>query len=102
VTSHPPYAGTLRLLRSWGEKTRYEHSVRGFNYRMDGIQGAVLGVKLRHLERWTEARRRLAAAYARLLAGTAARTPRERPGVRHVYHVYAVRLPQRDGWRRAR
>ena len=99
VTSHPQYADTMRLLRSWGEKTRYEHSIRGFNYRMDGIQGAVLGVKLRHLERWTEARRRLAATYRRLLAGTAARTPRERPGVRHVYHVYAVRLPQRDGWR---
>lgn len=99
VTSHPQYADTMRLLRSWGEKTRYEHSIRGFNYRMDGIQGAVLGVKLRHLERWTKARRRLAATYGRLLAGTAARTPRERPGVRHVYHVYAVRLPQRDAWR---
>ena len=99
VTSHSQYADKMRLLRSWGEKTRYEHSIRGFNYRMDGIQGAVLGVKLRHLERWTEARRRLAATYGRLLAGTAARTPRERPGVRHVYHVYAVRLPQRDAWR---
>ena len=99
VTSHPPYAETMRLLRSWGEKTRYEHLVRGFNYRMDGIQGAILGVKLRHLERWTEARRRLAALYGGLLADTAARTPRERPGVRHVYHVYAVRLLRRDEWR---
>ena len=99
VTGNPQYADTMRLLRSWGEKARYEHAIRGFNYRMDGIQGAVLGVKLRHLERWTEARRRLAAAYGRLLTGTVARTPRERPGVRHVYHVYAVRLPRRDGWR---
>ena len=70
VTSYQPYADKMRLLRSWGEKTRYEHSIRGFNYRMDGIQGAVLGVKLRHLERWTEARRRLAATYGRRLAGT--------------------------------
>ena len=54
VTSYQPYADKMRLLRSWGEKTRYEHSIRGFNYRMDGIQGAVLGVKLRHLERWTK------------------------------------------------
>ena len=99
VTSHQPYADRMRLLRNWGEKTRYEHSIRGFNYRMDGIQGAVLGVKLRHLERWTEARRRLAAGYDRRLAGTVARTPMERPGVRHVYHVYAVRLLQRDAWR---
>ena len=99
VTSHQPYADKMRLLRSWGERPCHEHSIRGFNYRMDGIQGAVLGVKLRHLERWTEARRRLAATYGRLLAGTGARTPMERPGVRHVYHVYVVRLLQRDAWR---
>ena len=99
VTGHQPYADKMRLLRSWGEQTRYEHVIRGFNYRMDGIQGAVLGVKLRHLERWTEARRRLAATYSRLLAGTGAQTPMERPGDRHVYHVYAVRLLQRDAWR---
>ena len=99
VTDHKPYAEKMRLLRSWGEKTRYEHSIRGFNYRMDGIQGAVLGVKLRHLERWTEARRRLAANYGRLLGGTVVRTPTERPNVRHVYHLYVVRLGQRDTWR---
>ena len=61
VTNNPQYADTMRLLRSWGEKTRYEHSIEGFNYRMDGIQGAILGVKLRHLEQWTEARRTRAA-----------------------------------------
>lgn len=99
VTDHEPHAEQMRLLRSWGEKTRYEHSIRGFNYRMDGVQGAVLGVKLKHLERWTERRRRLAAGYERLLSGTVAATPVERPGVRHVYHVYAVRLQQRDAWR---
>ena len=99
VTNREPYAEKMRLQRSWGEKTRYEHSIRGFNYRMDGIQGAVLGVKLRHLERWTEARRRLAANYGRLLSGSVARTPTERPGARHVYHMYVVRLRQRDAWR---
>ena len=99
VTGHQPYADKMRLLRSWGEQTRYRHSIRGFNYRMDGIQGAVLGVKLRHLERWNDARRRLAATYGRRLAGSGARTPMERPGERHVYHVYAVRLAQRDAWR---
>jgi dTDP-4-amino-4,6-dideoxygalactose transaminase len=99
VTGSAQYAEAMRLLRAWGEKTRYLHAIRGFNYRMDGIQGAILGVKLRHLERWTEAKRSLAAAYGRLLAGTVARTPRERPGGRHVYHVYPVRIPQRDAWR---
>jgi dTDP-4-amino-4,6-dideoxygalactose transaminase len=99
VTNNPEYAGTMRLLRSWGEKTRYEHAVRGFNYRMDGIQGAVLGVKLRYLEQWTVARRCRAATYQKLLEGTSVRTPKARAEVRHVYHVYAVRVAQRDAWR---
>ena len=99
VTSDAALARRVRLLRSWGEEVRYEHKYRAFNYRMDGVQGAVLGVKLRYLEAWTETRRRHAAEYARQLAGTPAVTPVERPGTRHVYHVYVVRLPQRDGWR---
>jgi dTDP-4-amino-4,6-dideoxygalactose transaminase len=99
VTSNPQYADTMRLLRSWGERRRYEHAIRGFNYRMDGIQGAVLGVKLQHLDRWNEARRRLAAAYSSRLAGLGIGTPIERPGVRHVYHLYVVRLARRDQWR---
>lgn len=99
VTSNAGYADTMRTLRSWGERERYVHSMRGFNYRMDGIQGAVLGVKLKHLEAWTERRRSRAAVYARALAGTEARVPRERAGARHVYHVYVVRLPHRDAWR---
>jgi dTDP-4-amino-4,6-dideoxygalactose transaminase len=66
---------------------------------MDGIQGAILGVKLKYLEGWTDARRRLARGYSERLAGTSARPPVERPDVRHVYHIFAVRLPQRDQWR---
>ena len=99
VTNDPDLAAKIRLLRSWGEETRYEHKYRGFNYRMDGVQGAILGVKLRHLEAWTEARRRHAAEYGRRLADTPARLPRERRDVRHVYHLYVVRLEQRDAWR---
>jgi dTDP-4-amino-4,6-dideoxygalactose transaminase len=98
VTSHAGYAETMRQLRNWGARTRYEHALRGFNYRMEGVQAAVLSVKLKHLERWTEARRGHARMYSQLLAGTAVRTPRERSGVRHVYHVYAVRVAARDGW----
>lgn len=100
VTNHPEYAETMRLLRSWGEKRRYEHLTKAFNYRMDGLQGAILRVKLKHLEAWTEARRRHAADYGRLLEGSDVLSPRERPGVRHVYHIYAIRIADRDGWRK--
>jgi dTDP-4-amino-4,6-dideoxygalactose transaminase len=99
VTNDAALATRIRLLRAWGEETRYEHKYRGFNYRMDGIQGAVLGVKLKHLESWTEARRARAATYARALQDTGVVVPVERPGVRHVYHVYVVRTPDRDGLR---
>ena len=99
ATNDSAHAAKIRLLRAWGEETRYEHKFRGFNYRMDGIQGAILGVKLRHLEGWTEARRSRAAEYGRHLQGTAVQTLKERPGCRHVYHLYVVRLAQRDAWR---
>ena len=101
VTSDPALAKKIRVMRSWGEERRYEHTVKGFNYRMDGIQGAILRVKLRYLERWTEARRARAADYARAFAGTGIVTPVERPGCRHVYHVYAVRLARREATRTA-
>ena len=101
VTSDPDLARKVRVMRSWGEERRYEHSVKGFNYRMDGIQGAVLRVKLRHLETWTEARRTRAAEYARAFAGSGLGLPVERPQCRHVYHVYAVRLSARDATRTA-
>jgi len=101
VTSDPALAKKIRVMRSWGEERRYEHSVKGFNYRMDGIQGAILRVKLRHLEAWTGARRARAAEYARAFAGSGIATPVERPDCRHVYHVYAVRLSQRDSARAA-
>src|SRR5689334_2941587 len=96
VTSNPEYAKTVRLLRSWGESRRYYHDLRGFNYRMEGMQGAILRVKLRHLERWTEARRAHAALYDSLLKTCGVVTPRELPYARHVYTVYAIRSSRRD------
>jgi dTDP-4-amino-4,6-dideoxygalactose transaminase len=99
VTNDPELAKKIRLLRSWGEEVRYEHKYRGFNYRMDGVQGAVLGVKLRYMEEWTESRRSRADLYRQLLHDTDARPPAERPGSRHVYHIFAVRLAQREAWR---
>jgi dTDP-4-amino-4,6-dideoxygalactose transaminase len=99
VTNDRALAERLRLLRSWGEAKRYEHTYRGFNYRMDGIQGAILGVKLRYLEEWIEARQRNAEMYKSLLRDIAVRLPAQREGVRHVYHLFVVRLRDRDAWR---
>jgi dTDP-4-amino-4,6-dideoxygalactose transaminase len=96
VTSNPEYAARARLLRNWGEAGKYQHVLKGYNYRMDALQGAILGVKLRHLPHWTEARRALAAAYSRLLKDTGLQLPMERPGCRHVFQLYTIRVPKRD------
>jgi len=96
VTTNLEYAHAIRLLRNWGQTRRYEHAVRGYNYRMEGLQGAILRVKLRHLEAWTEARRAIAAAYTGLLKDSGLVIPVARPHVRHVYHAYTIRTPERD------
>src|SRR6185369_11820589 len=101
TTTRSDVATTCRVLRDWGQEQRYEHRLKGFNYRMDGIQGAVLRVKLRHLEAWTEQRREVARWYAEALDPASIRLPKERPGCRHVYHVYVVRSDDRDGLRDA-
>jgi dTDP-4-amino-4,6-dideoxygalactose transaminase len=82
------------MLRDWGQKSKYNHVLKGFNYRLEGIQGAILNVKLKYLEQWTESRRDHAALYDRLLDGAAV-TPEARPDSRHVYHVYAIRSENR-------
>jgi dTDP-4-amino-4,6-dideoxygalactose transaminase len=96
VTGNQEYARTIRMLRDWGQDRKYHHVLAGFNYRMEGLQGAILRVKLRHLEKWTEARRAHAARYRQLLADTGLGLPAEMPWARHVYHVYAVRTGERE------
>jgi dTDP-4-amino-4,6-dideoxygalactose transaminase len=96
VTDNPEFARTIRILRDWGAEKKYHHILKGFNYRMEGIQGAILGVKLPYLEAWTEARRAHAGAYRRHLAGSGLELSVEAPSVRHVYHVFPVFTPQRD------
>ena len=76
VTDQPSFAERISLLRDWGQEAKYNHVVAGYNYRMDGIQGAVLNVKMSYIESWTEARRSLAAQYDRLLAGLPFLRPR--------------------------
>ncbi|WEX74999.1 DegT/DnrJ/EryC1/StrS family aminotransferase [Sinorhizobium numidicum] len=102
VTSNNDHARTMRMLRDWGQEQRYHHVLKGFNYRMDGIQGAILRVKLRHLEAWTETRRARASRYTSRLAGLShVKTPVEVAERRHVYHIYALRCRDRDGLQRA-
>jgi dTDP-4-amino-4,6-dideoxygalactose transaminase len=96
TTNNPDYANTVRTLRDWGQDRKYHHILRGYNYRMEGFQGAILRVKLRHLERWTEARRAIVGKYNRLLADSGVTRPTEMPWARHVYHVYTLRADERD------
>jgi dTDP-4-amino-4,6-dideoxygalactose transaminase len=95
VTSNAAMARTMRMLRDWGQERKYHHVMRGFNYRMDGLQGAILRVKLRHLDQWNEARRANARVYDSLLNGSGVSAPSEAAYARHVFHVYAVRTNDR-------
>jgi len=101
VTGNAEYARTIRMLRDWGAEKKYQHVLKGYNFRMEGIQGAVLRVKLRYLEGWTEARRSVAAHYDRLLADSGVATPKAMSQARHVYHIYAVRTHHRQAWQEA-
>jgi len=96
TSNNAEFARSIRLLRDWGQDRKYHHVVRAFNYRMEGFQGAILRVKLRHLEQWTEARRTIVSKYNRLLADSAVKLPQEMPWARHVYHVYTLRSEDRD------
>lgn len=97
VTDDNDLAKKIRVYRDHGQPQKYHHDVIGWNARMDGIQGAVLSVKLKYLEQWTEARRANAALYGKHLSGVdGMRIPVERDYAKHVYHIYALRHPKRD------
>jgi dTDP-4-amino-4,6-dideoxygalactose transaminase/acetyltransferase-like isoleucine patch superfamily enzyme len=100
VTNNSESTRTMAMLRDWGQERKYHHVLKGFNYRMDAFQGAILRIKLRHLDGWTKARRAHAALYKKLLEGSGVQTPAELTGRRHVYHVYAVRSRRRDALQR--
>lgn len=94
TTNNAEYNRVLRMLRDWGAEKKYHHDLKGYNYRLEGMQGAILKVKMKYIEQWTEARRAHAAKYSELI--TSVPTPDEMNYARHVYHVYAVRTRQRD------
>ncbi len=101
LTDRDDIAERLRRLRHHGDGGRYRHVELGYCSRLDELQAAALRVKLRHLPRWTESRRRLAARYQVDLADSPLALPRERPPGRHVYHLYTVRHPQREALAKA-
>ena len=98
VTGNPEYARKVRMLRDWGAEKKYHHELKGFNMRLEGIQGAVLRVKLKYIEKWTEMRRDAAARYDEMFAGTGVATPVQLDNRRHVYHLYVIRTPDRARW----
>jgi dTDP-4-amino-4,6-dideoxygalactose transaminase len=110
ATSSAEVAERARSLRQHGMRRRYYHDELGWNARMDGFQAAVLSVKLRHMERWDESRRRIAAYYDKLFRAAGLGEPgpfpqrgvilpREMPGSRHAWHQYVLRAPRRDDLR---
>jgi dTDP-4-amino-4,6-dideoxygalactose transaminase len=96
VTGNPAFSRKIRMLRDWGAERKYEHALQGYNYRMEAMQGAILRVKLRQLDRWTNARRTHAARYAEELAQIGIKPPTEMPYGQHVYHVYAIESVHRE------
>jgi len=96
VTDNKVLAEKMRLLRNHGYEKKYYHKIEGYNYRLDAIQAAILRVKLKHLDEWTEKRRRNAKLYNQLLKGSKVKTPLEMEYVKHVYHLYVIRADNRD------
>ncbi|MDZ4820238.1 MAG: DegT/DnrJ/EryC1/StrS family aminotransferase, partial [Planctomycetota bacterium] len=100
LTDDEELALRMCAIRDWGQLERGVHRLPGYNYRMEGLQGAVLDVKLRHLEGWTDQRLRVARQYDELFSASRVsnqvRLPRPCPDGRHVYHQYVIRVKERD------
>lgn len=99
VTNDKRMAESLYMLRNYGQREKYHHMVQGFNHRLDTLQAAVLRVKLKHLDAWTAARRQHARLYGELLAHSPVVSPVEADYAEAVYHLYVIRVEDRDGLR---
>jgi dTDP-4-amino-4,6-dideoxygalactose transaminase len=98
TTNDADLADRLRLLRMHGSRDKYHNEILGGNFRLDAIQAAVLRVKLKHLDRWTEGRRRNAALYREAFSNSRSiEVPHETPNSRHIYNQFVIRSPRRDG-----
>jgi dTDP-4-amino-4,6-dideoxygalactose transaminase len=100
TTDDADLAQAVRLWRDHGSSVKYEHKFPGLNMRMEGIQGGILAVKLKHLDRWNEQRREAATLYAKLLEGSGMVVPKEMDGGKHVYHLYVIQSDDREGLRK--
>jgi dTDP-3-amino-3,4,6-trideoxy-alpha-D-glucose transaminase len=101
TTNDAAVADRIRELRNYGQRSKNEHVVQGGNSRLDGLQAAILGAKLPHLDEWNEARRRHAALYRELLAGVGdLELQQELPQSAHVYHLFVITTAERDSLRR--
>jgi len=97
VTQDAERAERVKLLREHGAKPKYHHSIVGTNSRLDALQAAILRVKLKHLDRWSEGRARNAALYDTMFEGSKVGRPWKDPRARHIYNQYVIRTPDRDG-----
>lgn len=96
ATNDDALAERIRMLRNHGQSRRYHHDEIGYNYRMEGIQGLVLGEKLKHLDRWTARRIEIASLYGQGLQGLPIQLPHTADGASHVFHLYVLRHSERD------
>jgi len=97
VTNDEELADKLRMLRNYGSRTKYHHEFLGVNSRLDEIQAAILRVKLKHLDGWNKRRREIAKLYNQLLKNSQKIVlPIEKEFGKHVYHLYVIRLKNRD------
>jgi dTDP-4-amino-4,6-dideoxygalactose transaminase len=95
LTNDSELAERVRMLRDHGSTQKYEHRLPGYNFRMEGLQGGFLSVKLKHLDGWNELRRAAAKNYSQLLSGSGLVLPMEMPYAKHVYHLYVVQAEDR-------
>jgi dTDP-4-amino-4,6-dideoxygalactose transaminase len=96
TTNNREIADTVRRMRNYGQRKKYDHEYLAWNRRMDTVQAAVLRVKLPHLDAWNAARRSHASVYDELLAGAGVKTPRVARDRDHVYHLYVIETDRRD------
>ena len=96
VTNDQTLADDIRRLRDHGSMQKYHHDVIGYNYRMEGIQGAVLNVKLRHLPKWNELRQAHANRYRELLSDANLVLPPADDAIQSVYHLFVVQVDDRS------
>ena len=96
TTNDPEIADRIRVLRNYGSRVKYVNEVKGYNSRLDPLQAAMLRVKLKHLDKWNDRRKMIAARYGLELTGSALKMPKVTTEVDPVWHLFVVLHPKRD------